>query len=72
MRWLFVILFGGLGVMLLYVGVTQYFLQKRIAAHARPVKVEITRSDITRSVSKDTDRSVARNTSTTTYSPNVR
>lgn len=72
MRWIFVLMFGGLGVMLVYVGVTQYFLQKRIAANARPVQAEIIRSDVTRSVSKDTDRSLARNTSTTTWSPNVR
>lgn len=71
MRWLFVLLFGGLGLMLLYVGVTQYFLQKRIAANARPVQAEIIRSDVTKSESMDTDRSVTRNTSTTTYSPNV-
>lgn len=72
MKWLFVILFGGLGVMLIYVGVTQHFLQKRIAAHARPIEAEILRSDVTKSVTKDTDRSPARNTSTTSYSPNVR
>lgn len=71
MRWLFVILFGALGVMLLYVGVTQFFLQRRIAANARPVNAEITRSDVTKSVSMDTDRSVAHNTSTTSYTPNV-
>ncbi|HPF24551.1 MAG TPA: DUF3592 domain-containing protein [Hyphomonas sp.] len=71
MRWLFVLLFAGLGAMLIYVGVTQFFLQRRIAANARPVDAEITRSDITKSVSMDTDRSVARNTSTTSYTPNV-
>ena len=72
MRWIFVAMFGGLGVMLLYVGVTQFFLQKRIAANARPIDAEITRSDITKSVSADADRSPQRSTSTTTYSPNVR
>ena len=71
MRWLFVLLFAGLGAMLVYVGVTQFFLQRRIAANARPVDAEITRSDVTKSVSMDTDRSVARNTSTTSYTPNV-
>lgn len=72
MRWLFVLMFGGLGVMLVYVGVTQFFLQKRIAANARPIEVEIIRSDVTRSESMDTDRSLTRNTSTTTWSPNIR
>ena len=72
MRWIFVLMFGGLGVMLIYVGVTQYFLQKRIAANARPVEAEIIRSDVTKSVTRDADRSASRNTSTTSYSPNVR
>lgn len=72
MRWIFVVMFGGLGAMLIYVGVTQYFLQKRIAANARSVEAEILRSDVTKSVTRDTDRSVTRNTSTTSYSPNVR
>lgn len=72
MRWVFVLIFGGLGLMLIYVGVTQYFLQKRIAANARPVEAEIIRSDVSRSVSKDTDRSPTRNTSTSSWSPNVR
>lgn len=52
---------AALGATLIYVGVTQFFLQRRIAANARPVDAEITRSDITKSVSMDTDRSVARN-----------
>lgn len=72
MRWIFVLMFGGLGAMLVYVGVTQYFIQKRIAANARPIQVEIIRSDVTRSESKDTDRSLTRNTSTISWSPNVR
>jgi len=71
MRWLFVLVFAGLGITLLYVGVTQYFLQKRIAGNARPVQAEIIRSEVTRSISMDTHRSVAQNTSTTTWSPNV-
>lgn len=72
MRWIFVAMFGGLGLMLLYVGVTQFFLQRRIAANAQPIEAEIIRSDVTKSVSKDADPSLSRNTSTTTYSPNVR
>ena len=71
MRWLFVLMFGGLGLMLLFVGVTQYVLQKRIAANARPVQAVIIRSEVTRSVSNDTDPSLSRNTSTTTWSPDV-
>ncbi len=71
MRWLFILLFGGLGLMLLYFGITQYLLQKRIAANAPPIHVEIIRSEVTGSTSMDADRSVTRNTSTTTYSPSV-
>lgn len=71
MRWLFVILFAGLGLMLVYVGVTQFFMQRRIAAHARPVQAEIIRTEIIRSDSRDTERSVTRNTSTVTYSPEI-
>jgi hypothetical protein len=72
MRWIFVLMFAGLGAMLLYVGATQHVLQQRISAHARPVEVEIIRSEVTRSVSRDTDQSLSRNTSTTTYAPEVR
>ena len=72
MRGVFVLMFAGLGAMMLYVGVTQYFLQQRIAAHARPIEVEIIHSEVTRSVSSDTDPSLSRNTSTTTYTPEVR
>lgn len=71
MRWLFVLMFGGLGLMLLFVGVTQYFLQKRIAANARPVQVTIIRSEVIRSETKDTDTSLTRSTSTVTWSPEV-
>lgn len=71
MRWVFVLMFGGLGLMLVYVGVTQFFLQRRIAASARPVQVEIIRSEVIRSESKDTDRSVTRSTSTISWRPEV-
>lgn len=71
MRWIFVLMFGGLGLMLVYVGVTQFLLQRRIAANARPVQVEIIRSEIVRSESRDTDRSVTRSNSTTSWRPEV-
>lgn len=71
MRWIFVLMFGGLGLMLVYVGVTQFLLQRRIAANARPVQVEIIRSEIIRSESRDTDRSVTRSNSTTSWRPEV-
>ncbi|WP_167755839.1 DUF3592 domain-containing protein [Vitreimonas flagellata] len=72
MRWVFVLMFAGLGAMMLYVGVAQYVLQHRIAEYARPIEVEIIHSEVTRSLSSDTDPSLSRNTSTTTYTPEVR
>lgn len=66
------LMFAGLGAMMLYVGVTQYVLQERIAAHARPIEVEIIRSEVTRSESSDTDQRIGRDNSTTTYAPEVR
>lgn len=72
MRWIFVLMFAGLGAMMVYVGVTQYVLQQRIAEHARPIEVEIIRSEVTRSVSSDTDQRALRDNSSTTYAPEVR
>ncbi|HVK79378.1 MAG TPA: DUF3592 domain-containing protein [Verrucomicrobiae bacterium] len=72
MRWVFVLMFAGLGAMMLYVGVTQHFLQQRIVEYARPIEVEILHSEVTRSVSSDTDTRIGRDNSTTTYAPEVR
>lgn len=72
MRWVFVLMFAGLGAMMFYVGVTQYALQQRIAEYARPIEVEIIHSEVTRSVSSDTDTRIGRDNSTTTYAPEVR
>jgi hypothetical protein len=71
-RWITFLIFGGGGLGLLYVGVTQYLLQRRLMAHAIPIEVEIIKSEVFTSGSADTDRRLDRNTSTTTYRPDIR
>ena len=71
-RWITVLIFGGGGVGLLYVGVTQYFLQRRLMRHAIPIEVEIVKSEVFKSASADTDRRLDRNNSTTSFRPEVR
>lgn len=71
-RWITFLIFGGLGFMMLYVGVTQYFLQRRLFRHARPIDVTVTRSEVITSKSANTDRRLLRNNSTTSHRPEVR
>lgn len=65
------VVFGGLSVMLLYMGVTQFFLQRQIISRATPIEATIVKSEVFASISHDTDRRLNRNTSTTTYRPDV-
>jgi hypothetical protein len=71
-RWITFLIFGGGGLGLLYVGVTQYLLQRRLIANAIAIEVEIVKSEVFKSVSADTDQRLDRNTSTTTYRPDLR
>jgi hypothetical protein len=71
-RWFVLLIFGGGGLALLYVGVTQYFLQRRMVAHSRPIEVEIVKSEVFSSTSMDTDPGLSRNTSTTTHRAEIR
>jgi hypothetical protein len=66
------IIFGGFGLVLLYVGVTQLVMQRRLLARARRVDAVIVHSEVFSSTTRDTDPSVTRNTSTTTHRPDVR
>jgi hypothetical protein len=66
------LIFGGGGLALLYVGVTQYFLQRRLMANAIAIEVEIIKSEIFKSVSADTDQRLNRNNSTTSFRPEIR
>ena len=71
-RWIVFVIFGGFGLVMLYVGVRQYFLQRRLLAHARPIEVEIIKSEVFSSTSADTDPDLRRNTSTTTHRADLR
>lgn len=66
------VIFGGFGIMLLYVGVTQLFMQRRLLANARRVDARIVHADVFSSTSSNMDRRPLRSTSTTTYRPDVR
>jgi hypothetical protein len=70
-RWIALIIFGGFGLVLLYVGVTQYFLQRRLLANAVTIEAQIIKSEVRRIVSSDTDRRPLRDNSTVSYRPDV-
>ena len=56
---------------MLYVGITQYFLQRRLLANSVAIDVEIVKSEVFKSVSANTDRRLLHNNSTTTYRPEL-
>lgn len=66
------LIFGGFGFVMLYVGVTQYWLQRRLLSRAEPIDAEITHSAVFTSTSSDTDASLQRNTSTTSHRADVK
>jgi hypothetical protein len=66
------VIFGGFGFVMLYVGVTQYFMQRRLLANAQRVDARITHSEVFSSTSADTDPRPLRSTSTTTHRPDVK
>ena len=66
------VIFGGFGLVLLYVGVTQYFMQRRLLANAQRVDARIVYSEVFTSTSADTDPRPLRSTSTTTHRPDVK
>jgi hypothetical protein len=70
-RWIALIIFGGGGLVLLYVGVTQYFLQRRLLANAVTIEARIIKSEVHKSVSSDTDTRLLRDNSTVSYRPDV-
>lgn len=69
---IFVLMFGGLGTMLLYVGTREFFIQRRVLATAVPVEAIILSADVRTSKSNDTDTRLLRDNSTTTHLPEVR
>ncbi len=64
--------FLAFGVMMLYVGITQFFLQRELTSNPRRVTATIVRSEVIRSESSDTDNRPLRSNSTTSYTPEVR
>ncbi len=72
MKILFSTMCAGLGMMLLLVGVREYFLQQRTLANAAPIEAVVTSSRVIQSTSTDTDPRLGRDNSTTSYSPEVR
>ena len=66
------ILFGGLAVVLLVVGLGQVVQQRRLLDHAEPVDAVITHSQVFSSTSTDTDARLGRSNSTTTHRPDVK
>ncbi len=66
------IIFGGLGLMLLFVGVTQFVQQRRSLANAEQVDALIVHSEVFTSTSADTDARLGRSNSTTTHRPDLR
>ncbi|MBS0192141.1 MAG: DUF3592 domain-containing protein [Phycisphaerales bacterium] len=69
---IFVLVFGGLGVMLIAVGAREFFLQRRLMASAVEVDAEVLSAEVRHTTSADTDRRLLRDNSTTSYVPEVR
>jgi len=65
------VFFGGLSAMLFIVGVREYARQSRALRTAVPVQAKIIATRVEGSVSADTDPSLQRNTSTTSWEPIV-
>ena len=66
------VIFGGFGVMMLVVGITQLLQQRRNLSHGERVDATIEYAAVFVSTSSDTDPRLGHSTSTTTYRPDVR
>ena len=66
------LVFGGFGVVMLYVGVTQFFVQRELTHNPSRVAATIVHSAVKQSKSADTDNRPLRDNSTTSYDPEVR
>jgi hypothetical protein len=71
-QWITFLIFGGFGVMLLYVGITQFVQQRRNLADARPIEATVVHSQVVSHTSADTDSRLGRSTSTTSHRPDIR
>ena len=66
------VIFGGFGFWMLYVGVTQFFQQRRSLTNAERVDAVITYSEVFTSTSADTDGRVGFSNSTTSHRADVK
>ncbi|MEQ1690583.1 MAG: DUF3592 domain-containing protein [Gemmatimonas sp.] len=66
------VIFGGFGLVMLYVGITQLIQQRRSLTYSERIDAEIVHSEVFTSTSADTDPRLGRSTSTTSHRPDVR
>lgn len=66
------IIFGGFGLVMLYVGTTQFFQQRRLMSNAVKIRAVITHSEVFSSKSIDTDQRLGRDNSTTSHRADVK
>ena len=71
-QWVIFTAFLAFGVVMVYVGVTQFWLQRELTATPRRVTATIVSSEVKASESADTNRDTLRSNSTITYRPDVR
>lgn len=71
-QWIVFGVFTAFAAVMLYVGASQHFAQRRLLERAVPVSAKVTVSEVRGSTSHDTDRRLNRSTSTTSYTPEVR
>lgn len=69
---IFSLMFGGLGVTLIFVGTREFFIQRRIMATAVPVEATVLSTQVVASRSMDTDNRPLRDNSTTSHRAEVR
>lgn len=65
------LIFGGFGLVMLYVGATQFFQQRKLLAESERVDAVVTYSQVFTSTTSDTDTRLNRSNSTTTHRPDV-
>ncbi len=66
------LIFGGFGLVMLFVGLTQFVQQRRLLSNSERIDAVIVHSQVFSSTSANTDRRLLRSTSTTTHRPDVK
>lgn len=66
------LIFGSFGLVLFYVGVTQFIQQRQNMANAEPIDATIIESKVFTSTTADTDSRMLRSNSTTSHRPDVK